>query len=86
MDVMSYIIEEGLILVPALWAIGAFLKNTPYLLKDANNWMIPWILLVIGISGTLVILGVTPMNVVQGILITWAAIGGHQQVKQTANH
>lgn len=79
MDIMSYLIEESIILVPALWVIGVFLKKTPFI----SNWIIPWILLALGILGSFFNLGIKFTSVMQGILATGAAVLGHQLLKQS---
>ncbi|MCG8541254.1 MAG: phage holin family protein [Clostridia bacterium] len=81
MDIMKYIVEKAIVLIPALWILGSFLKNTP----NIPDWTIPWALLVIGIIGSGFILGWTPDGIVQGILVTGAAILGNQLMKQTIN-
>ena len=78
MDVMEYIIEEALIIVPALWVLGAFLKKSK--LKDK---FIVWVLLVIGIGLSFGLLGISVDSVIQGILVSGAAVLGHQLIKQT---
>lgn len=78
MDVVQYVVEEALILIPALWVIGAILKHTP----SVPDWTIAYILLAIGIVGTVALLGFTPANVIQGVLVAGAAVLGHQLVKQ----
>ena len=81
MEFIEYIINEALIVVPALWIIGRFLKKTPKI----QDWVIPWVLLVVGILATLGIMGFTIDAAVQGILVAGAAVFGHQLVKQTQN-
>ena len=44
MDVMGYIVQEGLIIVPALLIIGMMIKQIPKI----PNWTIPLVLLVTG--------------------------------------
>lgn len=79
MDILTYIVEQALILVPALWIVGAFLKKTP----NVPDWVIPWALLAAGVGGAIAIIGTTPEAVIQGILVTGVAVLGHQIVKQT---
>jgi hypothetical protein len=79
MDVMKYIVEEALIIIPVLWIIGLFLKNTP----GVPDWTIIWILLVLGVVITIALLGVTPQAIIQGVLVAGAAVLGHQLLKQT---
>lgn len=78
MDFIDYIVEEALLIIPALWIIGAILKKTP----KVKNWMIAYILLGLGILSTCSLLGFTPKNVIQGVLVTGAAVLGHQLIKQ----
>ena len=78
MDVMGYIVQEGLILIPALLIIGMMIKKIP----NIQNWTIPFILLVPGVGGTIAILGWSAQAIIQGILITGAAVYGNQIWKQ----
>ena len=81
MDVMTYIVEKALILIPALLILGQIIKNIP----NIPNWMIPLVLLVPGVIGTMAIAGWTAEGAVQGILVTGAAVYGNQIWKQVAN-
>jgi hypothetical protein len=79
MEIANYIIEQALIIIPALWVIGAILKNTPRI----PDWTIPYFLLIFGVLGAVGILGISVFSVIQGVLVTGAAVLGHQLVKQT---
>lgn len=79
MDFMDFILEEALIVIPVLWILGAFLKRTP----NIADWVIVWVLLVVGIIATVALLGFTAQAVLQGVLIAGAAVLGHQLIKQT---
>jgi hypothetical protein len=79
-DFLKFILEDALVLVPALYIIGVFLKKTP----NVPDWTIPWVLLVGGIGGSVALLGMTPHAVIQGVLVTGGAVLGHQLYKQTA--
>jgi biotin transporter BioY len=79
MDFLSYIVEEALIVIPVLWVLGALLKRTP----KVQDWVIVWVLLVIGIALTVYIMGLTPLAIMQGVLVAGAAVLGHQLLKQT---
>ena len=83
MDILKYVIEKALILIPVLYIIGAFLKNTPLL--NNNDWLIPWILLVLGVMGGTAIVGITAEGVIQGVLVAGATVFCNQLIKQTAN-
>ena len=79
MEIIEYIISEALIIIPVLWILGSFLKRTP----KVQDWIIPWVLLAVGILAALGIIGFTVDAAVQGILVAGAAVLGHQLVKQT---
>ncbi|GGK31300.1 hypothetical protein GCM10010965_25110 [Caldalkalibacillus thermarum] len=79
MDWLSYIVQEAFIVVPVLWLIGLFLKKTPHF----ADWAIVWVLLLLGITFTVALLGPGVESVIQGILVTGVAVFGHQLVKQT---
>lgn len=78
MELMEYIVDEALIIIPALWVLGAILKRTP----NVPDWSIAYVLLALGVVGTVAILGFMPQNIVQGVLVAGAAVLGHQLVKQ----
>ncbi|NME95376.1 hypothetical protein HF847_05130 [Clostridium cochlearium] len=80
MNLMDYIMEQALILVPALYILGMMLKST----EKIKDWTIPWILLVVGILGSIALIGLNVNAVIQGILTAGAAVFGDQLVKQTA--
>lgn len=78
---LGYIIEDALILIPALLVLGWMLKKTP----RVEDWLIPWILVIIGIIFALMIMGFTASALIQGILVAGAAILIHQLYKQSKN-
>lgn len=77
MDFMKFIVEQALILVPALYVIGMILKNS-----SVKDKYIPIILLVLGIAGSIALMGLSAQSVIQGILVTGAAVFTNQLVKQ----
>lgn len=79
MNIMDFVTEQALILVPALYVLGMMLKNT----EKIKDWTIPWILLVVGILGSIALIGLNVNAVIQGILTAGAAVFGDQLVKQT---
>lgn len=81
MEILEYIINEALIIIPVLWILGTFLKKTP----EIADWTIPWILLVVGILIAVGVIGFTIDAAIQGVLVTGAAVLGHQLLKQTSN-
>ena len=80
MDIISYIIEEGLIMIPVLYIIGEIVKFTGVL----NNKWIPLTLLVFSLLFTPLLLGgFTPDNIVQAVLVTGVTVLGDQLIKQS---
>lgn len=80
MDFYQFIIEEGLIMIAVLFLLGLIIKHTESI---SDKW-IPVILLVISIFLTPLLLGgFTPMNIIQAILVTGAAVFTDQVIKQT---
>lgn len=79
MDVGKFIVDQALILVPVLYIIGMFLKNTPKI----KDWTIPYILLACGILGAIAIMGLSPSAVIQGVLVAGTTVFTNQLIKQT---
>jgi len=79
MDLISYIVNEGLILIPVLYLFGVAIKQTPKI----PDWIIPYILGIIGVIGAVSLMGLSANSVIQGILIAGAAVYTNQTVKQT---
>lgn len=79
MDILNYILENRLVLVPVLYIVGEFIKRTEYI-KDK---FIPIIILIIGILFSVLMGGDTIINnVIQGILVAGATVLGNQLMKQ----
>ena len=78
MDILTYITENALILIPVLLIIGQIIKNIE---KIPDKW-IPLILLPIGIVGAMALGSWTVDSAIQGVLVTGAAVYGNQIVKQ----
>ena len=78
MELLSYIIDNALILIPVLLILGQIVKGMQ---KIPNKW-IPLILLPIGITGALALGGPSVDSAVQGVLVTGVAVYGNQVVKQ----
>lgn len=80
MDILEFIINEGLIMIPVLYIIGEIIKFTGVL----NNKWIPLTLLVFSLLFTPLLLGgFTPDNIVQAILVTGVTVLGDQLIKQS---
>ncbi len=80
MEIIEYITENSLILIPALLVVGRIIKNT----ERINDKWIPLILLPLGITGAIALCGFNIDSAVQGVLVTGAAVYGNQLVKQLA--
>lgn len=78
MEIMEFLLEEALILIPVLLIVGKLLKRTP----SIKDWLIPYVLLVLGVALSLLVMGLHVDAVVQGVLVTGAAVFGHQLLKQ----
>ena len=78
MEILSYIMDNALILIPVLLVLGQIVKGIQ---KIPDKW-IPLLLLPIGITGALALGGPSVDSVVQGVLVTGAAVYGNQVVKQ----
>lgn len=78
MELLSYIMDNALILIPVLLILGQIVKGMQ---KIPNKW-IPLILLPIGIAGALALGGPSVDSAVQGVLVTGVAVYGNQVVKQ----
>ena len=78
MELIDYITENSLILIPALYVLGMIIKNT----KSIDDRYIPVILLFVGIAGAMGLQGITPEAVIQGVLVTGAAVYTNQILKQ----
>lgn len=74
----EYLIEEALIVIPVLLIIGFIIKGTP----NVKDWLIPYILLLIGIVGTTGLLGFNIDAILQGVLVTGGAVLINQGYKQ----
>ena len=75
----DYILDNALILIPAIYVIGAILKGTE-LVKDKY---IPVILLPIGVILAMLLVGFNVNGFIQGVLVTGVAVYANQLVKQT---
>jgi hypothetical protein len=81
MDIISYITEQGLILIPALLIIGQIIKQIP----NVPNWIIPLALLIPGVIGAGALGGWTVDSIIQGVLVSGAAVYGNQIYRQVSD-
>ncbi|MEW9108725.1 phage holin family protein [Cytobacillus gottheilii] len=79
MDLLTFLNQKYVMLIPALWVIGAALKNTPII----PDWTIIWILFLCSITIGSLAHGFTYESVVNGIIAAGIAVFGHQMLKQT---
>lgn len=78
MEITKYLAENMLPLVPFLYVVGMILKDTE-IIKDKY---IPLILLPVGVLFSLLISGLSPDGVIQGVLATGVTVYGNQVIKQ----
>ena len=80
MDILNYVVEEGLIMIPVLYVVGEIITGTEWL---SDKW-VPLILLVISIGFTPTLLGAYDAhNIVQAVLVAGSAVFSYELVKQT---
>lgn len=81
MDILNYVVQEGLVMIPVLFIIGEIVKGTEFL---SNKW-IPLALLVISIGFTPLVLGAyTADNIVQAVLVAGVTVFGNELIKQSS--
>lgn len=78
MDIISYVTENALVLIPVLVIIGHIIKNIQFI----PDKYIPLILLPFGIVGAMALGEWNVKSAIQGILVTGAAVYGNQIYKQ----
>ena len=79
MNILEYILDNRIILIPVLIIIGQIIRQTKYI----PNKFIPLILLIFGIVFSLMIeWNISIQAIIQGILITGAAVLSDQIPKQ----
>lgn len=78
-NIMDYIVEQALILIPVLYVLGIMLKNT----EIVKDWTIPWILLICGVGASIALMGFNTNSIIQGVLVTGATVYTNQLIKQT---
>ncbi|MBZ9690896.1 phage holin family protein [Clostridium sp. M14] len=80
MDFVKYITENALVLVPAIYVLGKIIKN----METVPDKYIPILLLVAGIIGAVALIGLNATSIIQGILVTGAAVYANQLIKQNS--
>ena len=66
MEILSYIVESALILIPVLLVIGSIIKG----IEVIPNKYIPLLLLPFGLIGAMALCGWTIDGAIQGVLVT----------------
>ena len=79
MDILSYIIDKCLILIPVLYIIGMAIKGVP----NIKDWIIPYIIMVFGVAFAVFLNGFNVESVIQGVLVAGATVYANQLIKQT---
>jgi hypothetical protein len=81
MDILNYVVQEGLVMIPVLFIIGEIIKGT----ETIENKYIPVILLVLSLALTPFVLGgYTADNIVQSVLVAGVTVFGNELIKQSS--
>lgn len=81
MDILNYVVQEGLVMVPVLFIIGEIIKDTELL---GNKW-IPLVILIVSVGFTPLVLGAyTADNIVQAVLVAGVTVFGNEMIKQSS--
>ena len=81
MDVLNYVVQEGLVMMPVLFIIGETIKSTELL---SNKW-IPLVILIVSIGFTPPVLGAyNADNIVQAVLVAGVTVFGNELIKQSS--
>lgn len=78
MDIITYVTENALVLIPVIIIIGQIIKNIQFI----PDKYIPLILLPFGIVGAMAMGDWNVTSAIQGVLVTGAAVYGNQIYKQ----
>lgn len=80
MDLVNFLVENALVIVPVLWVIGRVIKGS----KTVSDKYIPLILLALGPAFAVATLGINVEAIMQGIIAAGVAVYGHQLLKQNS--
>lgn len=81
MNILDYIVQEGLVMIPVLFIVGEIIKGTELL---GNKW-IPLVVLIVSVGFTPLLLGAyTADNIVQAVLVAGVTVFGNELIKQTS--
>lgn len=79
MDLMNYVSQNMLIMIPVIYIIGLMLKGLQFI----QDKFIPFILLVIAVILCILINGINVNSIIQAVLVTGVAVYANQVIKQT---
>jgi len=74
----EYVVQQALIVIPVLLILGKIIKETP----TVKDWLIPYILLIFGVVFAIALIGFNADAIIQGVLVSGAAVFGNQLFKQ----
>lgn len=81
MDILNYVVQEGLVMIPVLFIIGEIIKGTEL---SSNKW-IPLAVLTVSLGFTPLLLGAyTADNIVQTVLVAGVTVFGNELLKQSS--
>lgn len=72
--IVEYIVDQALVVIPVLLILGKIFKETP----NFKDWLIPYALLILGVIFATFLMGFNVNAVIQGVLVSGAAVFGHQ--------
>lgn len=78
MELIQFIPEQLFIVIAVLGGVGVLLKNTP----KVPDWIIPYILMIIGVVASISINGFTTPSILEGIIASFCSTGVNQLFKQ----
>lgn len=81
-NVLEFITQESLWLIPVLMILGYVLKQIPR--EIFPDWLIPIALYIVGMISGFFLISQNAIGILQGLLCATAAIGVHQGVKQSS--
>lgn len=77
-NLMSYVVDNALILIPVIYVLGIMLKGTS-LIPDKY---IPVVLLPVGVILAMLLVGFNVNGFIQGVLVVGVAVYTNQLIKQ----
>lgn len=78
-EIMQFIPSQLGILTATLYILGMFFKSTSFVVDK----YIPLVLLLFSVLFSVLLIGVSPTSILQGILCWGVSVGANQVIKQT---